>query len=105
VVAHEALICSWPRLRNWIEADRAGLHAHRRLTAAAREWDTLHREPAALLRGARLTAASEWATEHPDHLSPLERDFLTDSQTLQRHDLELRQRASAHEGPRNGIQP
>jgi transcriptional regulator with XRE-family HTH domain len=95
VVAHEALICYWPRLRNWIEADRAGLHTQRRLTAAAHEWDTLHREPAALFRGAKLAAASEWATEHPNHLSGLERDFLAASQTLQQHDLEATRWRSA----------
>ena len=54
VVAHEALIRHWPRLRNWIETDRAGLIIHRRLTDAAREWDTLRRESAALYQGARL---------------------------------------------------
>jgi transcriptional regulator with XRE-family HTH domain len=70
VVAHEALIRHWPRLRGWIDADRAGLLTHRRLTDAAREWDTLHREPGALYRGARLATAREWATEHPDHLRP-----------------------------------
>jgi CHASE3 domain sensor protein len=93
-VAHEALIRHWPRLRGWIEADRAGLHTHRRLTAAARWWENLHREPAALFRGARLATANEWATEHPHDLSPIERDFLTASQTLQRHDQLAAKRAT-----------
>jgi WD40 repeat protein/transcriptional regulator with XRE-family HTH domain len=79
-VAHEALIRHWPRLRGWIETDRAGLLTHRRLTAAAREWDALQREPAALYRGARLATAREWADDHADDLSRLERDFLTASQ-------------------------
>jgi WD40 repeat protein/transcriptional regulator with XRE-family HTH domain len=80
VVAHEALIRHWPRLRGWIDADRAGLLLHRRLTDAARQWDTLDRETAALYRGARLATAREWAIDHPDRLSQLERDFLTASQ-------------------------
>jgi WD40 repeat protein/transcriptional regulator with XRE-family HTH domain len=91
-VAHEALIRHWPRLRGWIETDRADLHNHRRLTAAAREWDTLHREPAALYRGVRLATANEWAADHPDHLTGLEREFLTASQTLQQHELEVARR-------------
>ncbi|MDT7713321.1 MAG: hypothetical protein QOG46_2061, partial [Pseudonocardiales bacterium] len=91
-VAHEALIRHWPRLHGWLDADRAGLHTHRRLTAAAREWDTLQREPAALYRGARLAAANEWAAEHSDRLSELERDFLTASQALHQHDLEAAKR-------------
>jgi hypothetical protein len=64
VVAHEALIRPWPRLRGWIEADRAGLVVHRRLSDVAHDWDALQREPAALYPGARLAAASEWATDH-----------------------------------------
>ena len=40
-VSHEALIRGWPRLRGWIDADRAGLLIHRRLTDAAREWDAV----------------------------------------------------------------
>ena len=35
-ITHEALLTAWPRLRSWIDADRAGLAAHRRLTEAAR---------------------------------------------------------------------
>src|SRR5262249_13400535 len=38
-VAHEALIRGWPKLRGWIEEDRAGLRLHRRLTEAAHEWE------------------------------------------------------------------
>ena len=80
-VSHEALIRGWPRLRSWIDADRAGLLIHRRLTDAAHEWDTLNGEPASLYRGARLASTTEWATEHDDDLSKLEHDFLTASQT------------------------
>ena len=94
VVAHEALIGHWPRLRGWIDTDRAGLLIHRRLTDAAREWDTLHREPAALYRGARLAAASEWAADHPDHLSALERDFLAASEATEHSELEAAKRRS-----------
>ena len=75
-VAHEALIRHWPRLRGWIEADRAGLLVHRRLTEAAREWNVLDRDQAALYRGARLAAAAERAAEHPELLNELERDFV-----------------------------
>jgi WD40 repeat protein/transcriptional regulator with XRE-family HTH domain len=86
-VAHEALIRHWPRLRNWVEADLTGLRIHRRLSAAAREWETLHRDAAVLFRGAQLATASEWASDHPDHLSALERDFLTASQTVEHDEL------------------
>jgi CHASE3 domain sensor protein len=78
-VSHEALIRGWPRLREWIDADRAGLLTHRRLTDAAHDWDALNREPAALYRGARLAAAREWAVDHDEDLSRLESDFLAAS--------------------------
>src|SRR6202023_2704570 len=37
-VAHEALIRSWSKLREWVEADRAGMRTLRRLTEATNLW-------------------------------------------------------------------
>ncbi len=37
-VAHEALLHSWPRLREWIDTNRESVRVHRRLLAAANEW-------------------------------------------------------------------
>ncbi|MFG3255979.1 DNA-binding protein [Streptomyces sp. NPDC048172] len=82
-LAHEALITSWPRLRAWIEEDRARLRAHRRLTEAARTWEELARDPGALYRGSRLAAVEERFAGLPvddGELSRLERDFLAASQ-------------------------
>lgn len=92
VVAHEALIRHWPRLRGWIDADRSALLTHSRVTTAAREWDTLDREPGALLRGARLVAALEWAGDHPDDPSEREREFLAASRTAREHELKTTKR-------------
>ncbi|ETK36609.1 nSTAND1 domain-containing NTPase [Microbispora sp. ATCC PTA-5024] len=77
-IAHEALLMAWPRLREWIDADRAGLRTHRLLTAAAEVWRESERDPGTLYRGSRLSVASEWAAEpsHADGLNHLERDFL-----------------------------
>ncbi|MEE4493745.1 WD40 repeat domain-containing protein [Streptomyces sp. BE230] len=58
-LAHEALLTAWPRLHGWIEADRERLRLHRALTEAARAWETLGRDPGALYRGVRLSAARE----------------------------------------------
>ncbi|MFJ1896724.1 helix-turn-helix domain-containing protein [Streptomyces sp. NPDC088115] len=58
-LAHEALLTAWPRLRGWIEADRERLRLHRALTEAARTWEALDRDPGALFRGVRLSAARE----------------------------------------------
>lgn len=59
-LSHEALLHAWPRLRDWIEADRAGLVMARRLAEAAEIWDREQRDPAALYQGARLVAARDW---------------------------------------------
>jgi len=86
-VSHDALIRGWPRLRRWIDANRAGLLTHRRLTDAAREWHGVQREPGALYRGSRLAAASEWAADHADHLSRLERGFLSASEAAEQSEV------------------
>ncbi|MGA5761444.1 helix-turn-helix domain-containing protein [Nonomuraea bangladeshensis] len=75
-LAHEALLRAWPRLREWIVADRAGLRTHRRLAEAAEAWEREHRDTSLLYRGTRLSAAREWAGSQPAALTTLERDFL-----------------------------
>ena len=86
-VAHEALIRGWPEFRKWIDADRAGIRTHLRLTEAAKEWteaDTDSKKQEALLTGGRLLVASEWAVKHPDELSVLEKNFLSASEEHER---------------------
>ncbi len=78
-IAHEALLTAWPRLREWVDADRAGLRVHRQLTDAARIWQQAERDPHALLRGGRLSTAAEWAADHRPALNQAEREFLAAS--------------------------
>jgi DNA-binding SARP family transcriptional activator/energy-coupling factor transporter ATP-binding protein EcfA2 len=75
-VAHEALLREWPRLRGWLEDDIQGRALHRHLIGAAREWDQSGRDLGELYRGARLTAALDWARDHHADLNQLERAFL-----------------------------
>jgi WD40 repeat protein/class 3 adenylate cyclase/tRNA A-37 threonylcarbamoyl transferase component Bud32/energy-coupling factor transporter ATP-binding protein EcfA2 len=75
-VAHEALIREWPRLRRWLEEDRAGIRAHRQLGDAARLWDAGGRETSDLYRGARLAGAVELAEGGRAELNGTERAFL-----------------------------
>ncbi|ELP66628.1 DNA-binding helix-turn-helix protein [Streptomyces turgidiscabies Car8] len=58
-LAHEALITCWPRLREWVEADRERLRHHRQLTDAARTWLEHDRDAGTLYRGTRLARAEE----------------------------------------------
>jgi WD40 repeat protein len=75
-LAHEALIQGWPRLRQWIDQDRAALRTHRRLAEAADEWRNEGQHEDFVFRGARLAEAEEWAETRADTLNELERAFL-----------------------------
>ncbi|TQN41474.1 DNA-binding SARP family transcriptional activator [Blastococcus colisei] len=93
-VAHEALLTEWPRLGRWLEDDAAGRVVRRHLAPAAREWEAAGRPEDELYRGARLTAALDWATTAGDELTPVERDFLDASRAHAERDLvAARQRA------------
>ena len=75
-VAHEALLREWPRLRSWLEEDRAGRQLHRSLATDARAWDAASRPNDQLYRGVRLEAAVEWSAQHREELHPVEQAYL-----------------------------
>ncbi|GAB3849183.1 caspase, EACC1-associated type [Dactylosporangium cerinum] len=60
-ITHDALLRAWPRLREWIDSDRAGLLVRQQLIDAAREWRASD-DPSALYTGTRLALARDWAT-------------------------------------------
>lgn len=77
-IAHETLIAAWPRLRDWLDADRAGLRVHRRLTAAANAWLATGRDPNTLYRGTLLDNAQAWGRDpvHARDRNETESEFL-----------------------------
>lgn len=86
-IAHEILIRAWPRLRTWVEDDRAGLLIRQRLTAAARLWQETGRKDSELRQQTVLLREEvAWAAGSPAHLRPtaVERDFLNASTALDR---------------------
>lgn len=92
-ITHEALLTAWPRLRRWLDEDRAGLPTYHHLAAAAETWHHEGRHPSALYRGPRLATATEWAAQnHHGSLQPDERtqEFLTASHHHQRRIVRLR---------------
>jgi WD40 repeat protein/class 3 adenylate cyclase len=93
-VAHEALLREWPRLRGWLEEDRAGRRLHRQLTLAAASWDGEGRDPGALYRGTRLDAALEWAGTNGDDVNAVERVFLDASVDAQHSELRRARRTA-----------
>ncbi|WP_308433547.1 nSTAND1 domain-containing NTPase [Streptomyces netropsis] len=77
-ITHEALLRAWPRLRGWIDEDRAGLLIRQRLREAAEAWSRAGRDPSLLYRGSQLATARDFAGPH--HRDPLDlgtTEFLT----------------------------
>ncbi|ONI83004.1 hypothetical protein ALI144C_18330 [Actinosynnema sp. ALI-1.44] len=75
-LSHEALLTAWPRLRDWIDEDRAGLVQHRRFTDAVRVWTESGQQDDDLYRGARLATVNAWLEQGRTGLQPAEQEFL-----------------------------
>ncbi|WP_406385837.1 protein kinase domain-containing protein [Streptomyces sp. NBC_00211] len=77
-LASAALIRAWPRLRDWVEAERPGLGVHQRVAEAAQVWDGNGRKNSDLFQGTALERARVWAATGRRHLTlnRTERDFL-----------------------------
>ncbi|MEO3868921.1 hypothetical protein ABGB18_08840 [Nonomuraea sp. B12E4] len=74
-LTHEALIRAWPRLRTWIETDRADLLVRQRLSEDANDWQHHGRDSAYLYADSRLEAARA-ATSLSTDLTSAELAFL-----------------------------
>jgi WD40 repeat protein/DNA-binding SARP family transcriptional activator len=85
-LAHEAVLREWPRLRDWVEADRDDLKIHRNLSVAEQEWTRLGRDESALFRGARLAEAQAWAARGDPGPTPAERAFIAASEARERRE-------------------
>lgn len=90
-VAHEALIRTWPRLREWLAEDRDSLILRQRIGAASREWLDNDRDEAYLYRGTQLSIVREWTGDHAELLSLDESAFISASVAF----LESQQEAAA----------
>ncbi|MGI5499408.1 hypothetical protein [Lentzea sp. CA-135723] len=86
-ISHEAVIRSWPRLKDWIAESRDDLRTHRRLTAAAADWEAHDRDPGSLYRGVPLTQATDWTQRDPGALNTQEQAFLAASKAAVERDL------------------
>ncbi len=87
-VIHEALLREWPRYQGWLDEDLQGRVVQAHLAVAAREWAERGRDASELYRGARLSAASDWAARHEADLNPTEREFLAASRA--QHQAQMR---------------
>ncbi|ACZ83821.1 WD40 repeat domain-containing serine/threonine protein kinase [Streptosporangium roseum] len=86
VPAGAALSRAWPRLREWLAAERDGLPVHRRLAEAARVWEERGRLPGDLYQGASLREALHWAATERRYLgmNRRERQFLDMASAVER---------------------
>ncbi|MFI2207729.1 helix-turn-helix domain-containing protein [Streptomyces sp. NPDC020192] len=95
-ITHEALLRAWPRLRGWLDEDRAGLRIHQQLVNDAATWSANDQDPSLLYRGTRLAVTSEWAEEHGDRmgLAPACTDFLRAGQAMQQATAQAERRTA-----------
>jgi DNA-binding SARP family transcriptional activator/WD40 repeat protein len=91
-VSHEALLSEWPRLRAWLDEDRAGRRLRAHLATSAREWAARGRDPGELYRGPRLASALDWTDEREAELNTLEHEFLAASREAHQHELARQRR-------------
>ncbi|MGC9665313.1 caspase, EACC1-associated type [Planosporangium sp. 12N6] len=89
-IAHEALLRAWPRLRGWIDEDRAGLLVQQKLSDDAAGWERAGRDPVELYRDSKLELARDWADGHPGQLGALAREFLGASARADRRRRRIR---------------
>lgn len=78
-ISHEVLLTVWPRLGEWLTADREVLRLRRRIGLAAQAWEESGREPEGLLRGTLLDLARPLFDDPSPRLTALERSFVAES--------------------------
>jgi hypothetical protein len=88
-IAHDVLLRSWPRLRDWLDSDRADQVLCGTLIADATTWSRHDRDQSYLYRGAQLAtveyATTRWAADPVRHpaITPDARAFLIASKRAQ----------------------
>ncbi|MDO5092771.1 MAG: AAA family ATPase [Propionibacteriaceae bacterium] len=79
MIAHDALLTRWQRLRTWVEQEEATLLVGRRIHMATQLWDEGGRSPEALLPG-EAEVWDAWAkSDSAPMLSANEREFIAES--------------------------
>lgn len=94
-IAHEALLRHWPRVREWLEANRDILRAHGRLAVSAERWEQEGRRPDLLLASGRPLEEALSVTQAGVDTTPLERALIDASQARARRAKTLRAGAVA----------
>ncbi len=80
-IAHEALIRTWPRLKDALNDDREFLLWRQRFGLMLSEWQRTGRDAGILLRGALLAEARRLVRHRTRDLNELEHEFIRSSET------------------------
>ena len=75
-IVHEALISSWQRLRDWMDASRQLRSWQERLRPQIQQWEKSGRDNSGLLRGMPLDEALGWVNNHEQNISRVELGFI-----------------------------
>ncbi|MFI5799021.1 trypsin-like peptidase domain-containing protein [Streptomyces sp. NPDC051677] len=86
-VVHEALLCEWPRLADWLRDGATFRDWQERTARDAAEWDSRARAAGLLPHGVRLAQGLEWLARRPEDLTALERDYLEAGRRRERRGL------------------
>lgn len=78
-VAHEALFRAWPRLKRWLDEDRAFLLWRQHLRPDADAWQAAPKDHGLLLRGGPLAEAHRWLGERKSEVDDTLRAFISAS--------------------------
>ena len=91
-VAHEALIRHWPRLRKWLEEDRAALLLRDSVREAAQEWERNEHDEGFLAHRGRRLEQAEALAHHPRlGLNEQERAYLDAALALREREAQERE--------------
>ncbi len=94
-LAHEALMSTWPRLRDWLETAASDLRRHAPLAAAAAEWDEADRDPDYLPTGRQLAEYEAWTAATSMRLTNREQAYV--DAAVDKRDAASRQEAARRE--------
>lgn len=74
--AHEALIKGWPRLREWLDADREFHTWRERLRTAMHRWEQNNYNSLHLLKNTLLSEAEDWLKKRREQMKAEEQEFV-----------------------------
>jgi WD40 repeat protein len=86
-LAHQALIDQWPRLRDWLTADREFLAWREELAQRRKQWERAGRDRRSLLRGIALARARDWRAQRGSEMSNVEQAFIVRSHVQARRGM------------------